>query len=287
MKTQFEKKISFDLAHVYPRKYKNLHNLPHWHKEHELILVESGNAQITLNDNTFTLTEGSAAFFHSEDVHSIDAASDTIISVAKLDPAFFYRIIGEKRLKHPILQGEYDLPRHMADLFSELKTPTEYGGIIADSLSTLLIAQIFRQEQTDPHNVTRRDTTEQLRGLLERISKDHAYITFEDAAQYMHFSKPYFSEFFYTHTGMTFTHYLNVTKIQSAIEKLHEGSLTVTEISKSCGFNTIRNFNRVFKEQTGYTPRTLPKDYRFAHPLWEYSDSDFDPTLLGSEVLDT
>ena len=287
MKTRFEKKIAFDLSHVYPRKYKNLHNLPHWHKEHELILVQSGSAQITLNDTAHTLAEGAAAFFHSEDIHSIDAAPDTVITVAKLDPAFFYRIIGEKRLQHPILQGEYALPLRMAELFSELKTQSEYGGIIADSLATLLIAQIFRGEQTEPRNMARRDTSEQLRGLLERISKEHPYITFEDAADYMHFSKPYFSEFFYTHIGMTFTHYLNVTKIQSAIEKLHEGALSVTEISKSCGFNTIRNFNRVFKELTGHTPSTLPKDYRFPHPLREYADSDFDPTLLGSEVLDT
>ena len=55
---------------------------------------------------------------------------------------------------------------------------------------------------------------------------------------------------------------------------------------KACGFNTIRNFNRVFKELTGYTPRTLPKDYRFIRSLKEYKDNGFDPTLHGSEILE-
>ena len=102
----------------------------------------------------------------------------------------------------------------------------------------------------------------------------------------MHFSKPYFSQYFYRHAGMTFTRYLNIIKISFAVEKLLAGHSTVTEVSQSCGFNTIRNFNRVFKELTGYTPNTLPQNYNFVYDLKEYTDSSFDPTLNGTELLE-
>ncbi len=287
MKIKFEKKIAFDVAHILPRKYKNLHNLPHWHKEHELILVQSGTALVTENDNGFELSTGMAAFLHSEETHSIESAPGTVMTVAKLDPAYFHRIIGDKRLLCPILSHDYRLHTHLTELAAELKEPLEYGGIVADSIATELLARIFRGEATQASGSARRDSTEQFKGLLELIGQSYAYMTFEDAAQYMHFSKPYFSEFFYTHTGMTFTRYLNMTKILYATERVQEGKLSVTEISKACGFNTIRNFNRVFKKLTGYTPNTLPKDYRFTHSLKEYTDSDFDPTLVGSEILET
>lgn len=36
---------------------------------------------------------------------------------------------------------------------------------------------------------------------------------------------------------------------------LKEDILSVTEISMRCGFDTIRHFNRVFKDITGMAPR--------------------------------
>ena len=98
--------------------------------------------------------------------------------------------------------------------------------------------------------------------------------------------KLHFSEFFCARTGASFTYYLNTVKIAAATEQVAEGKSSITEISKACGFNTIRNFNRVFKELTGYTPSTLPKDYRFIRDLREYGDNGFDPTLHGSEILE-
>lgn len=287
MKTKFEKRIAFDLAHILPRKYKNLHNVPHWHKEHELIFVQSGEVSLTTEGEGLTLSTGTAAFVHSEQPHSIEASHGAVVTVLKLDAAYFHRIVGEKRLEEPILRFDYGLPALFRELFAELKAPMEYSDIVADSLASGLMARIFRQERVSTGATARKDSMEQYKALLALIERDHTYITFEDAANFMHFSKPYFSEFFLRHAGMSFTRYLNTVKISAAVERLQEGRMSVTEISKGCGFNTIRNFNRVFKELTGYTPNQLPESYRFTYSLKEYADSGFDPTLLGSELLET
>lgn len=287
MKTKFEKGIAFKKAHIFPCKYKNLQNIPHWHKEHELVFVQAGSVSVMENGNSFTLSAGTAAFLHSETVHSIQSAPDAVTVVAKVDAAYFQKLIGDKTLRSPVLEHDYDLPALFTELFAELKEGCEYGGIVADSIATKLLAQIFRQESIGAPGTARKDTAERYKSLLDLIATDHAYITFEDAADYMHFSKPYFSEFFYNHAGMTFTRYLNMIKISFATERVLEGKLSITEISKACGFNTIRNFNRVFKELTGYTPNRLPKDYNFIHNLKEYTDSGFDPTLNCSEILES
>jgi AraC-like DNA-binding protein len=61
----------------------------------------------------------------------------------------------------------------------------------------------------------------------------------------------------------------------------------VTELAHGCGFSTVRNFNRVFKLVTGYTPRTLPKEFIVDRGL-RMSGQGFDPTdeqsvLIGGE----
>ena len=75
----------------------------------------------------------------------------------------------------------------------------------------------------------------------------------------MGFSEAYFSKFFKKIAGMTFSQYLNRVKVEEAVRLLRENKgLPVTEIAFRCGFNTIRNFNRIFKEVTGCTPCPKP-----------------------------
>lgn len=52
-------------------------------------------------------------------------------------------------------------------------------------------------------------------------------------------------------------------RIQKAQNLLSEQpNLSVAEIAYACGFSTPQYFNRVFKEQTGYTPA----EYRRSQP---------------------
>ena len=83
---------------------------------------------------------------------------------------------------------------------------------------------------------------------------------------------------------MTFTQYLNTVRIAAALEKLKQGSMSVTEIAGSCGFNTIRNFNRVFKKYTGYSPCNIPSDYVFLCSLQD--GYGLDPTLTCTVILE-
>ena len=56
---------------------------------------------------------------------------------------------------------------------------------------------------------------------------------------------------------MGFSKFLNTLRIEEA-KKMLRGNENVTEIAYACGYTGIRNFNRVFKETVGKTP----KEYR-------------------------
>ena len=62
--------------------------------------------------------------------------------------------------------------------------------------------------------------------------------------------------------------------------------LSVTDIAIRCGFDTIRNFNRVFRSITGFSPKKLPRSYDVLamHPTYGVEESR-DPTDERSVLI--
>lgn len=58
---------------------------------------------------------------------------------------------------------------------------------------------------------------------------------------------------------MDFASFVNKYRIQFVCELLKDTNDDVTQIAMKCGFSTIRNFNRVFKNETGQTPKAYRK----------------------------
>ncbi len=82
---------------------------------------------------------------------------------------------------------------------------------------------------------------------------------------------------------MPFSRYLNTVRVSAASEMIAEGKISMTNIAIKCGFGTIRSFNRVFKELTGYSPSSLPSGYVFIRTGRE--ENGFDPTLSCTEKV--
>lgn len=87
-------------------------------------------------------------------------------------------------------------------------------------------------------------------------------------------------------TGLTFSRYMNVLRVDRAIELLGQlEDITMADLMARCGFNTLRNFNRVFKEITGYPPKHLPANFSLNRRAFVNEETGFDPTLDTSIVL--
>ena len=98
-------------------------------------------------------------------------------------------------------------------------------------------------------------------------------------------SDAYFSRFFKKISGMTFSQYLNHIRVNKAIDLIRSGEQSMTEISRLCGFDTIRNFNRVFRQITGYSPRELPDGYTLNLRSNSNNNQQFDPTITTSVLM--
>lgn len=86
-------------------------------------------------------------------------------------------------------------------------------------------------------------------------------ISLSDICNEMHYSIPYTSKLIKKETGMSFTEHLHTIRIQHACRFLMNTNLKIKEIAMLIGFNDLKNFNKTFKKQTGYTP----SEFRNAH----------------------
>lgn len=85
-------------------------------------------------------------------------------------------------------------------------------------------------------------------------------IDLDDISKSIGFSKYYFTKFFKENTGVTFLDYLNNYRIKKAEWRIIEEDETIAEIAYNCGFNSIKTFNRLFKNIVGCTPMKYRRD---------------------------
>ncbi len=287
MKTLFESSNSKGLSKISCIKYKNLTNLSHYHSDYELIYVNEGSAQISVNEHLINVHEKESVFVHSNDIHHIHADGETVITVLKADQKFFETIFARKTLASPLISKDIPVEHFLEAVYAEIKRGDENRDMMANCMTVQFFITLLRGSKTverKSESSGRMSTHEIYRELCKKIADEYATITFEDAARHMKFSEPHFSKVFHNIFGMTFTRYLNTVKIAAALEKIRQGHMNITEIAYSCGFNTIRNFNRVFKNFTGYSPKSIPSDYVFPYNLQD--GYGLDPTLNCTIVMD-
>ncbi|MBD1262262.1 helix-turn-helix transcriptional regulator [Maribacter polysiphoniae] len=101
-----------------------------------------------------------------------------------------------------------------------------------------------------------------IKKLYEFVQQNYARkITLTEAADLVNMSNVSFNRFIKKRTGKTFVDYLNEVRIGYASKFLIERDLAISEIAFICGFNSIANFNRVFKKNKKRTPTEYRDDF--------------------------
>lgn len=288
MLANFEKRAYNGTERVWTGRYRNLHNLPHWHLENELICVEQGQATVSHNHQEYLLTEGDAIFLGSGEIHYIKSDPDSITAITLFDAALTASLTNCCQLCCAKLSTDYDILHVFSQIRRTAATQTVFRTADLPAAPPAYDPDLSGRMATVPMTAQpEHSSISNYKNLLTEIERNYCYITFSDAASFMGLSEPYFSRFFRKISGMTFSRYLNTVRLEHAIAMLQDPTqkLSVTEVASRCGFDTIRHFNRVFRDITGMTPRELPQNYvPDFKPICRIEDA-FNPTLQSSELL--
>lgn len=90
-------------------------------------------------------------------------------------------------------------------------------------------------------------------------------ITLTDIADRVYLNAAYFSTLFKQRLGKTFIEYMTELRIADAKQRLASTDEKIASLAESTGFSNIRHFNRVFKNETGVTPKEYRERIRQQH----------------------
>lgn len=287
MQAKHEKINYGDGEKVWAGKYKNSQNLLHWHYDCELIYAERGALAVTCDKELYRLTEGQGLFIDSQQLHCIRAErADSLLITFFFDQSLI-SFAEEFELASPVLSRRYPIPALYGEIIDELRQKNRFYERSTALKMERLMLDVFGNERLAPRRKGK-PATESFKKLLTLMRENCEFLTFGSAAEFMNMNPAYFSRFFSKLTGMTFSRYLNCVKVDKAVNMLHfQSDLPITEIALKSGFSTIRNFNRVFKETTGYAPSDLPENFILDETLARTGSAEGNPTLFGCELIES
>lgn len=256
----------------------------HTHDYMQIWYVMKGSCEHLINNKSHTLAKGNLFVLPPFAVHEIKAAEGQSIRIIGCE--FLIDFIGENisltdmdsslfdfaYLEPFLVSTDALLPRlHLAgksqvkveelllDMLSEYEQEMKYYeiNIKADLLKLLaIVAREYENQGNPEHNKLYEKYRDAIYSAINFVEQNYtSKLYIEDICKIAMMSQAYFSRLFKFITGKTFVEYINSLRIRKAIEMLRESDATVTDICFSVGFNDIAYFNRVFKKETGLTPK--------------------------------
>lgn len=146
----------------------------------------------------------------------------------------------------------------LSEQFNDLHENSSYNKVIKQGLLISLFAEISRIYDKSYFNQSKNDT----QNINADIAKVCNYIdshfteniTLEILSKQIHLTPTYLSSLFKKHMGVTFKEYLNINRINYAVNFLKNSDVTIDVLTYKCGFNSVNCFRKTFTKLVGVSP---------------------------------
>lgn len=238
------------------RVYEDFTYATHFHRDFEVIYVEEGEVEITLEGKIYIAKAGQMALILSNLIHSFDSphGSRAIVHVFSQDhvPAFA-KLVADKDVCTPV----FDCDESVRDFYLGYCIGREKRPKLAMKAALYAVCSDFYEKSA--FVPARSENSKLVHRMLSYISERYKEeITLEKMAQELGYEMHYLSRVFSTNVKINIRSYINLYRIDHARERLINTEDSVALIALESGFQSIRNFNRVFSASVGMTPA----DYR-------------------------
>ena len=221
----------------------------HFHSSYELIVVTSGHMTVGVDKNQYNLTAGDAVLVFPNQAHSLTSCGRSEHVLCIFSPRVvkaFNNLVADKIPDTPLFRPSKFYVERLTELYLD-NSLIEAKGVLYS-----LCAQFGK-------SVKYRERTQRSENLLMKIFSfvENGYAgdcSLEALARYTAYSTVYLSRYFKQYTGISYTDHVNRYRVNEAVYLINNTDKKFLEIAFECGFNSVRNFNRKFKEVTGMTP---------------------------------
>lgn len=251
----------------------------HWHREIEICYIKNGNGKYLINGITYNFSKSDIFIISNNDIHLCYDENDLVMQVIMFDPSFiqaesdvlinfeynslFFGTSKKISADHPYKDILISL---LSEIENEYINQPDVFQIMIKALLlqfiTLSVRGLKNSEDNNKTLIVSNSGAIIVRRVIQYIEKNYSQdISLEHISQKYNVSISYLSSCFKRLTGFSPISYLIQKRITESKRLLAMTDKSVLEISQECGFRSLSNFNHLFKENSGCSPR----EYRKRH----------------------
>ncbi len=229
---------------------------------HELIYVDYGSINLIVADQKFRLGSGECMFINGIDYHSF-AGTDGL-------PFDFLNIMFYGEVPEVLFSKKITVSRECHELMAKMREESidemkHYEELCSCYLTELIIT-LWRQEtlelpKTFPEAAYQQNYhSEVVRRAVALIGENYREpLTLEQLSKALGISISHLRFLLKRETGKSFTTLLHERRVEAAKHLLRKGTLSLSGISEAIGYASTSFFFRVFRNQTGMTPKAYAR----------------------------
>ena len=233
-------------------------NFPmHLHSSFEFILVTEGEMEIVVDGREYVLHEKDALLVFPNQLHELRTKKHSCHFLC----IFSTGIVGAfSKIVNGLIPCDNLFHPDFADV-EKLASLTEKDSVIKVKACLYSIcSQFYENARYDEKNIAGDDLVSKIFRFVEE--NFNSVCSLDALSKYTSYHYVYLSKFFKKCTGISFTEYVNRYRITEACSLLQNDSQTILKTAYDCGFDSLRSFNRNFKNIVGVTPSVYQESLR-------------------------
>ena len=248
--------------------YQNMH----FHKEVELVQVQTESIDCSVNGHDLHLLPGDILLINSNIHHMIvphdKPAKITVLNFDMFkylnqrenDLSILYAFLSQNKIccqPYQVYTGEEaeELTRIIDSISEEISRRKKSYQYYIRAYLLWIVAHLLRENfLPDSDGINNRSLSK----IIPVIQYIHAHysekISLDSISHAVSMDKHYLCRLFRACTRSTIVDYINFLRLSLVAEQLSHMNTSISEAAYSSGFSSMQNFNRLFKQRYGCTP---------------------------------
>ena len=224
----------------------------HMHHSFEFITILEGNMTVSIGNCRYELRAGEGVLVFPEQIHSLESTdSKHLLVIFSPDTVSTYYSAHSTEIPK---NSKIAIPSY---LVYQLRILDEASSVIKRKAILYSLCAIL--DENAEYLKKKNDEYGLLYSMFDFVEKNYANeCSLHAMSLALGYSSSYASRYFSEITTMSFVSYVNRYKISKACYALRNTHKSILECAYECGYSSLRNFNRNFKNIIGLTP----KEYR-------------------------
>ncbi len=228
----------------------------HLNPEFEFLVVKKGSVEVFYRDQTYKVDEGHAFAIPPYQVHGFGISEASVATVYM----FSYAVCEDYILNFTngnLQNNIFYCKKELRDYLDFLSSNKQRNVFVCKAMFYALASEFIKdncilQDKIHSDNIVLEISTYITKHISDKI-------TLQDISSSMGINKRKMCSVFKEQYGISILDFIHNIRLEKAAMLIESSGLAITQIADLCGFESIRNFNRVFVDKMSCTPSEYRK----------------------------